>query len=187
MQEKIYSPINRGQMFKELLKNFLEVDKGIEAIIVSDVEGLVIAGEKRMDIDIEIISFLTAVVNPIIERIRNEFAFKRFGTASFDTDEHRLIFISIDGSTTLSLVFEDMVSIDKLYPYAYFLSEKIAQILSAKDGDTFQLTIPNFEHQKKISKSTERLKYQIYQDGIDEESSYRFKFIIIGDHRVGKS
>jgi small GTP-binding protein len=80
-----------------------------------------------------------------------------------------------------------MVSIDKLYPYAYFLSEKIAQILSAKDGDIIQLTIPNFEHQKKMSKSTERLKYQIYQNGIDEESSYRFKFIIIGDHRVGKT
>jgi len=187
MLEEKTSPINRGQMFKDLFHNFLEIDKGIEAIIVSDEEGFVIAGEKRKDIDIELVSFLTAVVNPIIERMRNEFAFKRFGTASFDTDEHRLIFISIDENTTLSLVFEDNVSIDKLYPYAYFLTEKIAQIIRAVQGDEIELTIPNFEFEEELSKQSNRIKYQIYWGKLDQERFYRFKFIIIGNHEVGKT
>ena len=180
MQEGITSPINRGQIFKDLFHNFLEIDKGIEAIIVSDEEGFVIAGEKRKDIDIELVSFLTAVVNPLIERMRNEFAFKRFGTASFDTDEHRLIFISIDQSTTLSLVFEDNLSIDKLYPYAYYLTEKIAQILRAVPGDKIELTIPNFEFEEELSKQSNRIKYQIYRGKLEQEDNFRFKFIIIG-------
>ncbi len=187
MQKETTSPINRGQIFKDLFYNFLEVDKGIEAIIVSDEEGFIIAGEKRKDIDIELISFLTAVVNPIIERMRNEFAFKRFGTASFDTDEHRLIFISLDGSTTLSLVFEDNVSIDKLYPYAYFLTEKIAQIIRAVPEDEIELRIPNFEFEEELSNQSDRLKYQIYRGKLEQEGFYRFKFIIIGDHEVGKT
>ena len=187
MQEETTSPINRGQIFKDLFHNFLEIDKGIEAIIVSDEEGFVIAGEKRKDIDIELVSFLTAVVNPIIERMRNEFAFKRFGTASFDTDQHRLIFISMDGSTTLSLVFEDNVSIDKLYPYAYFLTEKVAQIIRAVQGDEIELTIPDFEFEEELSKQSNRLKYQIYRGKLDQEGFYRFKFIIIGNHEVGKT
>ena len=187
MLKETTTPINRGQIFKDLFHNFLEIDKGIEAIIVSDKEGFVIAGEKRKDIDIEIISFLTVVVNPIVERMRNEFAFKRFGTASFDTDEHRLIFISIDGKTTLSLVFEDNVSIDKLYPYAYFLTEKVAQIIRAVQGDEIELTIPNFEFEEELSKQSNRLKYQIYRGKLDQEGFYRFKFIIIGNHEVGKT
>ncbi|MHA1661385.1 MAG: GTP-binding protein [Promethearchaeota archaeon] len=179
--------INKNQLFTELLSNFLEINSTIEAIIVSDEEGFVIAGEKKKDIDIEIVSFLTAVVSPILERIRNEFAFKKFGTASFDTDENRLLFISVDASTTLSLVLESMGSIDKLAPYAYFLAEKTAQILTAVEGDLIQLSIPNFEYNAKLSESSDRLKNQIYQSKLDHGGIYRFKFIIIGDHEVGKT
>ena len=78
--------------------SFLERFSEVEAIIVSDIEGLVIAGEKRKDTEsnLEIVSVLTTLINPVLERIRNEFSFKKFGTASFDTDEHRLLFITID-------------------------------------------------------------------------------------------
>ena len=87
--------VNRKQLFENLFNNFLNQNTEVEAIIVSDMDGFVIAGEKRMDIDIEIVSFLTAVINPIIERVREEFAFKKFGTASIDTEEHRLLFVLI--------------------------------------------------------------------------------------------
>ena len=123
--------LQRSQLFKELLSKFIELNPEVEAVIVSDVEGFIIAGEKRKDVDMELVSFLTSIVNPIIERIRNEFAFKKFGTASFDTNEYRLLFISIDEATTLSLVIKNLASIDKVSPYAYFLAEKTAQILTA--------------------------------------------------------
>jgi len=180
-------PINKALLFTELLNNFLEINKELAAIIISDEDGYIIAGEKRKDIDIEIVSFLTAVVNPVLERIRNEFTFKKFGTASFDTEDNRLLFVSVDEATTLSFVLEQMSSVDKLAPYAYFLAEKIAQILTAVEGDLIQLSIPNFEYDTDLSKNSDRLKNQIYQSQLDHGGMYRFKFIIIGDHEVGKT
>jgi len=173
--------------FVNLLKAFMERNEEIEAILLSDEEGFVISGHKRADIDIELVSFLTAVVNPVLERMRSEFAFKQFGTASFDTDEHRLLFISINEVTTLSLVIESMASIDKISPYAYFLAEKTAQYLNMKEGDTIDFTLPTFEYDGKITDEQGRIKYQLYQDKLGSGGTFRFKFIIIGEHEVGKT
>lgn len=156
----------------------------MNAIIISDDQGFIISGEKREEIDMEIISVLTTVVNPILERIRNEFAFQQFGTAAFDTDEHRLLFVSVNENTTLSLVIDTMASIDTLYPYAYFLAEKSAQIIDAEEDDVIQLQIPNFKYD---AEQSEMLKNQIYQMRLDKGGLFRFKFIIIGDHEVGKT
>ncbi|GAH10903.1 unnamed protein product, partial [marine sediment metagenome] len=125
-------------LFNEILNNFLERFSDVEAIIVSDIEGFVIAGEKRKDAesDIELVSVLTTLINPVLERIRNEFSFKKFGTASFDTDEHRLLFITIDEERILSFIFNSMASVEKVAPYTYFLAEKTAQILNSGEGDT---------------------------------------------------
>ena len=153
----------RDQLFKELFSSFLEINSQLEAVIVSDHEGFVIAGEKKLSVNMELISVLTALINPILERIRDEFAFRKFGTASFETDNHRLIFISIDESTTLTVVLSNLGSIDIISPYAYFLAEKVAQILYAGEDDEVQLAIPNFEVESDASESSTRIKEQIYQ------------------------
>jgi len=163
----------------------LEKFVDVEAIIVSDFEGLVIAGEKREGIDIELVSVLTTLVNPILSRIREEYSFRQFGTGSFDTNEYRLLFISIDRERILSLILKSMASIDKISPYAYFLAEKAAQILNAEAGDSIQLTIPDFDEEVKRHN---KLRDQICQiDESPEKGSYTFKFIIVGDHEVGKT
>ncbi|MFX0000750.1 MAG: GTP-binding protein [Candidatus Hodarchaeota archaeon] len=179
--------INRNQLFNELFNQFLELNDDVEAVIVSDKQGLVIAGEKRSDVDMEIVSVLTSIINPIVERIRDEFMFKKFGTASFDTEFYRLLFISLDESRTLSVVLNNLASIDKASPYAYLLAEKSVQILNAEEGDNIQLAIPNFEYETDEATHYERVKNQIYQMRLDEGGKYRFKFVIIGDHEVGKT
>ena len=176
--------INRNQLFKEILSNFLERFADVEAIIVSDIEGLVIAGEKRKDIDVEIVSVLTTLINPILERIRNDFSFKKFGTAAFDTDEYRLLFVTIDEERILSIIFNSMSSVEKVGPYTYFLAEKSAQILNAQAGDSIQLAIPDFDNEAERHK---RLKASISQSEFNEYRNYTFKFVIIGDHAVGKT
>jgi len=139
--------INRQKLFNELFTQFLELNPDVEAVIVSDHQGLVIAGEKKSDVDMEIVSVLTSIINPIVERIRDEFMFKKFGTASFDTDMYRLLFISLDESRTLSVVLNSLASVDKTSPYAYLLAEKSSQILNAEEGDQIQLAIPNFKYE----------------------------------------
>lgn len=171
-------------LFKELFNNFLEVNKETEAIIVSDEEGLIIAGEKREDINMEIVSVLTTIVNPILDRIRFEFDFKKFGSCSFETKNNRLIFLSIDEHRMLSMVLNNMASIEHYSPYGYFLAEKTAQIINLKEGDQVQLSIPNFKSEALQAK---RMKNQFYQLKIDTNGFYKFKFIIIGDHNVGKT
>ena len=179
--------MNEDKLFKELLTNFLNISEDIEAVIVSDHEGFVISGEKKASVDVELVSVLTALINPILERIRDEFAFKKFGTASFDTEEYRLLFISIDENTTLSIVLNVLASIDKISPYAYFLAEKTAQIIYADEDDVIQVNIPTFETESDSSEYSERIKEQIYQMRLDSGGLYKFKFIIIGDHEVGKT
>jgi len=175
---------NKAELFSKLLKDFLKDNNEIIAIIISDQDGLIIAGEKRKNIDMEIVSVLTSIINPILDRIRYEFDFKKFGSCSFETDKYRLIFISVDENVMISIVLSIMASIEKFNPYSYFLAEKIAQILEVKNGDLIQFNIPNFEYEAEQSM---RLKNQLYQLQIDTNGMYRFKFIIIGDHKVGKT
>jgi small GTP-binding protein len=176
--------INRDKLFSELFKNFLNINEEVEAIIVSDQDGLVISGERRKDVDIELVSIMTAIVNPVIERFRNEFAYKKFGTANFDTERNRILFISITEHITLSLVIDNLGSIDKIAPYAYFLAEKVGQILVATNEDLIEVSIPNFDYKtEEYSKSDD----QIYQRGLESGRQYKFKFIVIGDHEVGKT
>ncbi|MCJ7650059.1 MAG: GTP-binding protein [Candidatus Lokiarchaeota archaeon] len=179
--------INKKELFESVFNNFLNQNTEVEAIIVSDVDGFVIAGEKRMNIDLEILSFLTAVINPLIERVREEFSFKQFGTASIDTEEHRLLFVLINEETTLSLVIQSMGSIDVIAPYAYFLAEKTAQILDASETGLIQISIPDFKFGGEVCSDIGRIKNQLYRSKIEQGGVYRFKFIVIGDHEVGKT
>jgi len=176
--------LRKNEIFTELFNKFLEINEEVEAVIVSDAEGLIIAGEKRKDIDIELVSVLTSIVNPVLQRMRNEFSFKKFGNTSFDTEDHRLLFISVDEDHILSLVLNSMASLEKLSPYGLFLAEKTAQILTAEEDDLIQLTVPNFEFE---AENVQRLKNQLYQMDLTTKGEYRFKFVILGDHEVGKT
>ncbi|MHA2030361.1 MAG: GTP-binding protein [Candidatus Kariarchaeaceae archaeon] len=176
--------INKNILLSELFNNFLKINTQVEAIIVSDQDGLVIAGERRKDVDLELVSIMTAIVNPVIERFRDEFSYKKFGTANFDTERNRILFISITENITLSLVIENLGSIDKIAPYAYFLAEKVAQILVASEGDLIELSIPNFEYKTEGYYDNDN---QYYQIGLETGGMYRFKFIVIGEHEVGKT
>ena len=176
--------LQKNKLFRDLFTKFLEINKEVESVIVSDSEGLIIAGEMRKDVDMELVSVLTSIINPILERMRNEFDFKKFGNASFDTEDHRLLFISIDEEIILSLILESMASTEKLAPYGFFLAEKTAQILTADEDDEIQISVPNFEYE---AKNVQRLKNQLYQMDIGTKGEYRFKFVILGEHEVGKT
>ena len=174
----------KNERFTELLENFLMNNNDIHAIIVSDKQGLVINGVKKAEFDMELVSILSSIVNPILDRIRNEFAFEKFGTAAFDTEDFRLLFVSVTNRATLSIVLDSMASVDRVSPYAYLLAEKTAQFLSPGEQADIQISIPTFEY---IETPAERLKHQIYELKLDSGGIYRFKFIVIGEHEVGKT
>jgi len=178
---------NKITYFKELFNNFLALNTAIEAVILADFDGFIIAGEKRKDIDMEIVSILGTIVNPIMERLRDEFSFKEFGTANFDTSEHRLLFVSIAEETTLNVVLESMASVESVAPYAYYIAEKVAQILNIPENEGIQLYLPDFDAKTEDIKEEKDIRKIIYDDKIEQGGFYKFKFIIIGDHQVGKT
>ncbi|NHJ21946.1 MAG: GTP-binding protein [Candidatus Lokiarchaeota archaeon] len=177
----------KKQYFNELFTKFLLKYDDVDALIASDREGFIIGGQKRASVDMELVSVLTTLINPVLERIQEEFAFKKFGSASFDTEENRILFISIDDDTTLSVVLNTLASIDKISPYVYFLAEKTAQIMNAGEEDIIQVDIPIFGTEIDDTSETGRLKDQIYQMRLNSGGSYKFKFIIVGDKAVGKT
>ena len=180
--------VKSEQLFKELFTKFLVVDKDIEAVIVSDKDGFIIAGEKNENVDMELVSVLTGLIKPITDRFKEEFSSRQYGnSSSFDTEKYRLLFINIDENTTLTLVLNNLASIDKISPYAYFLAEKVAQLLFASEGEEIQINIPNFEVESDTSQSSARIREQLYQLRLDSGGKYRFKFVIIGDMAVGKT
>ena len=135
--------IKRDELFTELFDDFMMKNSEIEAIIVSDRQGLIIAGDKREEVDMELVSVLTSVINPVLQVIRNEFAFKKFGTASFDTEKYRLLFVSILEDAILSIVLNSMASVDKVAPYAYLIAEKVSQIETQASNDKMADQSPN--------------------------------------------
>lgn len=176
--------VNKGSLFDELLGNFLNLNESIESVIVSDREGFIIAGQKKEDVNMELVSVLSTLIEPILGRIRFEFNFEKFGSCSFETDEHRLLFVSVNETTMLSVMLNPFSSVEEILPYGYYLAEKISQIINPIENEFVQLSIPNFKHQAKVA---QKMKGQLYQLSIDENGLYRFKFIIIGDHTVGKT
>jgi len=164
----------------------MDVVPDVEAVIVSDEEGLIIASRLNESLKekTDSISVLSSLVNPILERIRYEFSFKKFGTASFETEDSRILFVSAKDDATVSIILNTLASIDNTAPYAYFLAEKSAQILTEDDVNRIQIYIPNFEYDER--QEYDRLKNQIYQMRL-AKGEYKFKFIIVGAHAVGKT
>ncbi|MFX0004137.1 MAG: GTP-binding protein [Candidatus Hodarchaeota archaeon] len=176
--------LNKNNFLTELFTNFLKINNEVEAIIVSDQDGLIISGERRKNVNMELVSIMTAIINPVMERFRSEFSYKKFGTANFDTEKNRILFISITDEIILSIVIENLGSIEKIAPYAYFLAEKVAQILFATKEDLIEVSMPNFDYK---TEGYYRSDNQVYQIGLESGGEYRFKFIVIGDHEVGKT
>ncbi|MBY9006173.1 MAG: GTP-binding protein [Candidatus Lokiarchaeota archaeon] len=170
--------------FKKLCTNFFKINYEVEAIILSHIDGTILHEEKKEEINMEVISDLTSLIHPVIERIRNEFAFQEFGTASLNTENHRILFISVNKDIFMIFVIVPDALIDKITLYAYFLAEKTAQILTIDENDDIQLIIPKFEYE---TREKDQLRNQVYQTQLDDGKTYRYKFILVGDEAVGKT
>ncbi|MHA1732608.1 MAG: Rab family GTPase [Promethearchaeota archaeon] len=179
--------IPTSEQFNELLGNFARVVPDVVAVIVSDHDGLVVASTSTIpgsgESVEEQIGAISTIINPILVRLRDEFSFKTFGTASFDTEEFRLIFVDTGKDVTISIVLDQVASVDATFPLAYLLAEKTARIL---EGKRVEVTIPRIGFHPGSDEEQRRLKNNLYQLRL-KEGSYKFKFIIIGDASVGKT
>ncbi len=163
-----------------------EVGKDLIAAIIVNREGLVMEAvsgtSDDKSIDEEIVGGVSALVEPVLNRITKEFSSGAFGTGTFDTEDYRLIFCEAGPEAIFVTVLDSMGMIDPVFPYAYLAAEKIARIF---DGRTVSPVIPKIITERTAGQ-IERKIDKIQKLKIKSEE-YAFKLILGGDGAVGKT
>lgn len=163
-----------------------EIGKDLIGALIVDREGLImdsIAGSSEdKSIDEEIVGGVSALVEPVLNRITQEFSSGAFGTGTFDTENYRLIFCEAGSSAVFVTVLDSIAMVDPVFPYAYLAAEKIARIF---DGRSVSPVIPKIISERG-TQDIERKIDKIQKIKI-KSGEYAFKLILGGDGGVGKT
>ncbi|MFW9781909.1 MAG: GTP-binding protein [Candidatus Heimdallarchaeota archaeon] len=162
-----------------------ELGKNLIAAIIVNREGLIMSalkGESETEIEEDVIGGVSALVEPVLTRITEEFSSGAFGTGTFDTEEHRIIFCEAGPEAIFVTVLDSIALVDPVFPYAYLAAEKIARIF---DGRTVSPVIPKLVTEQNI-KNIER-KVDTLQKIKVKSGEYAFKLILGGEGGVGKT
>ncbi len=168
-----------------LLKWYSQSVENVIAVLVLNRHGLVIDALTRSpekSVEEEIVGGISALVEPVLNRITEEFSSGSFGTGTFDTEEHRFIFCEAGPEAILVTVLDAIAMVDPVFPYAYLTAEKITRIF---DGRTVSPVIPKLFTAKE-DQNIER-KVDALQKINVNSGEYAYKLILGGDGAVGKT
>jgi predicted regulator of Ras-like GTPase activity (Roadblock/LC7/MglB family) len=115
-----------------LLNNLVEsLDDVIIAFIYSK-DGLLLAKYGKTEGTIEdnkeeedVYGAITGIVENLLDKISLEYKSGRYGSGSFETDDNRIIYLEAGFDATLLLVCNYETNLNKLFPIAYLVVEKI--------------------------------------------------------------
>ncbi|MFW9936292.1 MAG: GTP-binding protein [Candidatus Thorarchaeota archaeon] len=161
------------------------IGENLIAALIVNRDGLIIdslTNSSEKLVDEEIVGGVSALVEPVLTRITEEFSSGSFGTGTFDTEEYRFIFCEAGPEAVLVTVLDAVAGVDPVFPYAYLAAEKIARIF---DGRTVSPVIPKLitdKDAKSIQRKLEKLQKIKIKSG-----EYAFKLILGGDGAVGKT
>ncbi len=198
--------IRKQENISKLLKNFVEATKDVEMVFLYSRQGLLMAryglitksGVKEEDLE-DVHGAISALVENLLEKINMEYNTELFGTGSFETPDHRIIFLEAGPEAIMLCVCDYAINLNKVFPIAYLVVEKIAQLLEESFDFNFNsLEIPALEVHKDFSlqlqnyelKKEEPLFDSVYQTHhIKREQKMKkvFKLIILGSAAVGKT
>ena len=197
--------MKKEQNLRELLKNFVESQEDIELALLYSNQGLLIskyaksAKDKSQEQLEAIYGALSAIVENLLEKIAKEYKIGNYGTGSFETAEHRIVYVETGAEAILLLICHYKSNLNQLFPLAYLVAEKIAQILEDSFDERYNsLEIPNlnFERNFDIRLKDHLLNEQdsfiegvkaTYQIKHIEKIEKMFKLIILGSAAVGKT
>ncbi len=189
-----------------LLKNFVESrDDVILAFIYSN-EGLLLSkynkSEETTQEDKEsedIYGAFTAIVENLLDKISLEYKTGRYGSGSFETEDNRIIYLEAGSEAILLLVCDYDTNLNSLFPMAYLIVEKIAQLLENSFDFKFNsLEIPDLSVYDSFSLGLD--KFSIHEsdsiiNGVTPTHKFQkskqieklFKLIVLGSAAVGKT
>lgn len=170
----------------ELLESYLVRTPNLISALVVDRDGLVIGSKtkkKKVNVDEELLSGISAVVEPILKKITTQFKTGMFGSGTFDTDNYRLVFLEAGEYALLVTVADFFANLDDIFPYAYLCAEKISRLVDNRfvnsDIPMINLGVPRKEMEPVKDGKIKQMKF--------EPGDYVFKLVIAGDGAVGKT
>ncbi|MEX2726264.1 MAG: GTP-binding protein [Candidatus Sigynarchaeum springense] len=169
-----------------LLDSYLSRTPNLISALVVDRDGLVIGSrtkKKKTNVDEDLLSGISAIVEPILKKITKEFKTGAFGSGTFDTDNYRLVFLEAGSYALLVTVADFYANLDDIYPYAYICAEKISRLFDNRtvgaDIPMINLGVPRKEMEPVKDGKIKQMKF--------EPGDYVFKLVIAGDGAVGKT
>ena len=189
-----------------LLKNFVESQENVLVAFIYSNDGLFLAKYGKLEGTIEeiqekedVYGAFTAIVESLLDKISIEYKSGRYGSGSFETDENRIIYLEAGFKAILLLVCDYETNLNKLFPIAYLVVEKIAQLL--EDSFDFKynnLEIPDLNVHDTFSLGLDKFSIQESTpiiDGVktthqfvkEKQIEKLFKLIILGSGAVGKT
>ncbi len=162
-----------------------EIGENLIVALIVNREGLVMAtlkGSSEVEVEEDVIGGVSALVEPVLTRITEEFSSGSFGTGTFDTEDHRFIFCEAGPEAIFVTVLNSIAMVDPVFPYAYLAAEKISRIF---DGRTVSPVIPKLisdDITPKIERKVDKLQKIKIKSG-----EYAYKLILGGEGGVGKT
>jgi len=186
-----------------LLQNFVESQENVIIAFIYSKDGLFLAKYGKTEGTIEeiqekedVYGAFTAIVENLLDKISVEYKSGRYGSGSFETDDNRIIYLEAGFEAILLLICDYEANLNKLYPIAYLVVEKIAQLL--EDSFDFRynnLEIPDLTIHDNFSLGLDKFSIQestpiingvkaTHQIAKGERIEKLFKLIILGEGAV---
>jgi small GTP-binding protein len=196
----------KEENLQKLLKNFVESREDIIVAFIYSDDGLLltkyIKSEEAHPDDKEsedIYGAFTAIVENLLDKISSEYQTGRYGSGSFETEDNRIIYLEAGSDAILLLVCDYETNLNTLFPIAYLVVEKIAQLL--EDSFDFKyntLEIPDLNTYDTFSLGLDKFSIQGSKpiiEGVtpthkiekEQKVEKLFKLIVLGSAAVGKT
>ncbi len=189
-----------------LLKNFVESRDDIIVAFLYSNQGLLMTKYGKLDSTTkdeketeDVYGAFTALVENLMDKISLEYEIGHYGTGSFETEDNRIIYLEAGSEAILLLICDYDTNLNKLFPIAYLVVEKIAQLLEESFDFKFNtLKIPDLDIHETFSLGLD--KFSINEpktmiNGVTTAHQFRkpkkieklFKLIVLGSAAVGKT
>ncbi|MHA1193701.1 MAG: GTP-binding protein [Promethearchaeota archaeon] len=198
--------MSKGEYLQTLLKNLVDSQQEIEIAFLYSNQGLLISKYVRdkepssnTDDSDDVYGAITTLVDGLLNKISLEYKIGHYGTGSFETSEHRIVYVETGSEAILMLVCNYNINLNNLFPIAYLVAEKITQLL--EDSFDFRyntLDVPNLNIDYSFNIGLENFEikppktvingvYANHQIKRNENIKKMFKLIVLGDAAVGKT
>jgi len=197
--------MSKEERLRILLRNFVEFEKDVEIAYIYSSQGLLVSKYARSSSNVDdnkelekVHGAFTAIVENLLDKISSEYKIGHYGSGSFETSDHRIIYLEAGQDAILVLLCDYETNLNVLIPMAYLIVEKIAQILEESYDPRYNtLEVPDLWVNEKFSLGLDKHSvtnpepvltgiYPVHQIKI-EKKKHLFKLIILGSAAVGKT